>query len=177
MDRYQEGISALIWNILGLQQRDRQNSARKNIITFYRPIVTNAQCIIGTEKYPDADILWNYNDDDHFQGYGKTKHVFRAPRNSDIIQPYKTDPDFRSPIDGKVNGYILIVSVIRYEKTFSVVQPIKVEFKLDGMVPVDKNGNDLVLTNKLISITSGGQRIFALMWTQGFHKNTIFFHC
>ena len=64
--------------------------------TFYRPPVTSAQCIIGTEKYPDNSILLNYNDDDYNQGYGQIKEAFRALTKDDILQPYISDNDFRS---------------------------------------------------------------------------------
>ena len=37
--------------------------------------VTSAQCIIGTEKFPDSAILLNYNDDDYSQGYGQNKEL------------------------------------------------------------------------------------------------------
>ena len=50
----QEGINVSIWIIIGFQQSDRQNSQNENNGTFYRPPVTSAQCIIGTEKSPDS---------------------------------------------------------------------------------------------------------------------------
>ena len=51
---------------------------------------------------------------------------------------------------------------IRYQKSFESSQPIKVEFKFDGVVPAGIYGYALVLTNKLISISSDGQRMFDL---------------
>ena len=50
--------------MIGFQQNDRQHDQNLNNDTFCRPPVTSAQCIIGTEKYPDSAILLNYNDDD-----------------------------------------------------------------------------------------------------------------
>ena len=46
----QEGINIPIWIIVGFQQRGRQDLQNLNNDTSYRPSVTNAQCIIGTEK-------------------------------------------------------------------------------------------------------------------------------
>ena len=46
---------------------------------------------------------------------------------------------------------------------FSNSQPIKIEFKFEGVVPNDINGYALVLTNKLVSISSDGQRHFDLI--------------
>ena len=53
----QAGINIPIWIIIGFQQQDRQSSQNENNDTFYRPSVTSAQCIIGTEKYPDSSTL------------------------------------------------------------------------------------------------------------------------
>ena len=68
--RTQEGVNVPIGIIVGFQQSDRQHDRNLNNETFYRPPVTSAQCIIGTENYPNSAILLNYNDDDYSQGYG-----------------------------------------------------------------------------------------------------------
>ena len=49
--RDKEGIDVPIRNIIGFQQKERQDS--QNNVTFYRPPVTSAQFITGTEKNPD----------------------------------------------------------------------------------------------------------------------------
>ena len=86
--------------------------------TFYRPPVTSAQCIIGTEKYPDSAILLNYNDDDYNQGYGQIKQAFKALTKDDILQPFISEHDFRSSNDGNNIGYNLYVLDIQYKKKF-----------------------------------------------------------
>ena len=159
----QEGINVPIWIIVGFQQQDRQNSQNENNDTFYRPPVTSAQCIIGTEKYPDSAILLNYNDDDYNQGYGKIKEAFKALTKDDILQPYISDNDFRSSNNNNDIGYNLYVFDIRYQKNFENAQPIKIEFKFDGAVDAGVYGYALVLTNKKISISSDGQRHFDLI--------------
>ena len=55
----QEGINVPIWIFVAFQQNDRQNNQNLNNDTFYSPLVTSAQCIIGTENYPDSGILLN----------------------------------------------------------------------------------------------------------------------
>ena len=130
--------------------------------TFCRLLVTSAQCIIGTEKYPDSGILLNYNDDDYSQGYGQIKEAFKALTKDDILQPYISEDDFRSSNDGNDIGYDIYTFDIRYQKNFGSSQPIKVELKFDGVVPAGIYGYALVLTNKLISISSDGQRMFDL---------------
>ena len=61
----QENMNVPIRNIIGLQQQDRQDSQNLNIDTFCRLPVVSAQCVIGTEKYPHAGILLNYDEDDY----------------------------------------------------------------------------------------------------------------
>ena len=156
----QEGINVPIWNIVGFQQSDRQSDQNLNNDTFYRPLVTSAQCIIGTEKYPDSAILLNYNDDDYTQGYRLIKQAFKDLAKDDILEPYISDNGFRSSNDGHNIGYNLYVFDIRYQKNCESPQPIKVEFKFGGVVPARIHGIALVLTNKLISISSDGQRHF-----------------
>ena len=159
----QEGINVPIWVIIGFQQRTRQNSQNENNDTFYRPPVTSAHCIIGTEKYPDSGILLNYDDDDYNQGYGQTKEAFRALTKDYILQPFISDKEFRSSINNNDIGYILYVFDIRYQKDFQNSQPIKVEFKFSENIVEEIYGYALVLTNKRISISSDGQPHFDLI--------------
>ena len=71
----QEGINVPIWIFVGFQQRDGQGSKKLNDDTFYRPPVTSAQCIIGTEKVPGSAILLNYDEDDYSHGYDNIKKL------------------------------------------------------------------------------------------------------
>ena len=158
----QEGVRVPIWIFVAFQQNERQNDQNLNNDAFYKPLVTSAQGIIGTEKYPDSGILLNYNDDDYSQGYGQIKEAFRALTKDNLLQPYISDADFGSSNNDDNIGYNIYVFDIRYQKNFESSQPIKVEFKLDGLVAAGIYGYALVLTNKLISISSDGQRMFDL---------------
>ena len=60
-------------------------------------------------------------------------------------------------------GYILYVFDIRYQNIFTNSLPIEVDFKFVGVVPNDINGYALVLANKLISVSSDGNRHFDLI--------------
>ena len=136
----QEGINVPIWINVGFQQSDRQHDQILNNDTFHGPPVTSAQCIIGTDKYPDSAILLNYNDDEYSQGYGLMKQDFQDLTKDDILELYISDNDFRSSNDGNNIGYNLYVFDIRYQKTFESEQPKKVDFNFDGVVPAGKNG-------------------------------------
>ena len=158
----QEGINVPIWIFVAFQQNDRQHDQNLNNDTFVRLPAISAQCIIGTEKYPDSSILLNYNDDIYSQGYGQIKKAFKALTKDNLLRPYKSEHDFRSSNDGNNIGYNIYAFDIQYQKNFESSQPIKVEFKFDGVVPVGIYGYALVLTNRLISISSDGQRMFDL---------------
>ena len=106
--------------------------------------------------------MLNYNDDSYSQVYGQIKEAFNALTKDNLLQQNISDNDFRSSNDGDNIGYNIYAFDIRYQKDFESSQPIKVEFKFDGVVPVGIYGYALVLTNKLISISSDGQRMFDL---------------
>ena len=84
----QENMNVSIWIIIGFQQQDRQDSQNLNNDTFCRLPVVSAQCIIGTEKYPDAGIILRYDDDDYSQGYHQNNQASKALTKDDILQPY-----------------------------------------------------------------------------------------
>ena len=165
----QEGIIVPIWVVEGFQQGDEKGSQSLNNDACYRPPVTSVQCMIGTENYPDSDILLNYNDSFYAQGYGQFKEAFRALRKDDILKPYISDQDFRSTNVNAVGegtndiSYNLYGFDIQYQKKIEADQPIKVEFRFFEDVPAVIYDFALVLTNKLVSICSDGQRHFNLV--------------
>ena len=143
----QGNMSVPKWMIIGFQQQDRQDSENLKIDSFCTLPVTSAQCMIGTENYPGAGMLLNY-DDDNSLGNGEIKETFRALTKIYIPQPYISDDVFRSSNAGIAElGYNLYVFDIRYQQNFAASQPIKVHFKFDGAVPHDINGYALVLTS------------------------------
>ena len=158
-----EGIDVPIRINVGFQQSDRQHDQNLNNDTFYRLPVISAQCIIGTENYPDSAILLNFIDDEYCQGYSQIKEAFTALTHDDVLTPYISDHHFTSSNDGNNIGYNLYVFDMRYQENFESAQPNKVKFKIGGFVPAGIYGCALVLTKKLISISSDGQRHFDLI--------------
>ena len=158
----QEGINIPMYIFVAFQQNDRQHDQNLNNDTFVRLPVISAQVIIGTERYPDAAIILNYDDDNYSQAYGLIKETFRALTKDDILQPYISENDFRSSNNNNDIGYNIYAFDIRYQKNFENAQPIKVEFKFSENIDAGIYGYALVLTNRLISITSDGQRMFNL---------------
>ena len=84
----QESMSVPISIIIGFQQKDRQDSENLNKDIFCRLSVLSAQCVIGMEKYPGAEVFLNYDDDDCSQCYIQIEEAFRALKKDDILQPY-----------------------------------------------------------------------------------------
>ena len=102
----QGGINVPIWIFVAFQQMDRQNDQDLNNDTFYRPLVTSAQCIIGTEKYPDSGILLKFNDNCYSQDYGQIKkEAFEALTKDDIYLPHISEHNFKSSNNGNNIGY------------------------------------------------------------------------
>ena len=158
----QEGINIPTWIFVGFQQNDRQHDQNLNNDTFVRLPVISAQVVIGTERYPDSGILINYDDDDYSQGYGQIKEAFKALTKDDILLPYISEDDFRSSNEANNIGYNIYAFDIRYQKNFENAQPVKIEFKFSENIAAGIHGYALVLTNRLVSITSDGQRMFDL---------------
>ena len=158
----QEGINIPTWIFVGFLQNDRQHDQNLNNDTFVRLPVISAQVIIGTERYLDSAILLSYEDDDYSQGYGQIKEASKALTKDNILQPYISDHDFKSSNDGNDIGYNIYAFDIRYQKNFENSQPIKVDFKFSENIVGGIYGYALVLTNRLVSITSDGQRMFDL---------------
>ena len=159
----QEGINIPTWIFVAFQQNDRQHDQNLNNDTFVRLPVRSVQVVIGTERYPDSAISLNYDDDDYSQGYAQIKEAFKALTKDDILQPYISEDDFRSSNEGNNIGYNIYAFDIRYQKNIENAQAIKVEFKFSENIPAGIYGYALVLTNKLISISSDGQRMFDLV--------------
>ena len=107
----------------------------------------------------------SYDNDNYSQGYSQIKKTFKNLTKDDMLQPYRFDDDFISSNAGVVElGCNIYVFDIRYQQKFTASQPIKVEFKFDGVVPNDIIGYALVLTNKMVIKSSDGQRHFDLIY-------------
>ena len=128
--------------------------------------MVNAQCSIGSEKFPDTGINCNIADVKNSQSHGEIVSCFRNLAKNNILQPYITQKDYvTSNIYSDGNPvYNLSVFVIRHHQDYSSGQPIKVRFDFGPPVPAATNliGYALRLTNKILSITSDGQRQFDL---------------
>ena len=87
----------------------------------------------------------------------------RAFTHDNILQAYISEVDYRSSNDGNDIGYGIHSFDIRFQKNFESAQPVKLEFKFDGVISAGIHGYALFLTNTLVSISSDGQRMFHLV--------------
>ena len=71
--------------------------------------------------------------------------------------------DFRSSNDGDNIGYNKLIFDKRYRKNSESAQPIKLELKFPEDKPAGIYGYASVLTNKLIGISSDGNKMFDLI--------------
>ena len=109
-----------IWIIIGFQQKDRQDSQNFNKDAFCRLPVVSAQCIIGTEKNPDAGILLIFDDEDYNQGNHQFKEAFKASTKDDMLQPNISYDDFKSSkVRANDVDYNLYVSISENLHCFS----------------------------------------------------------
>ena len=109
-------------------------------------------------------MLLNFDDDDYSQGYDQIKEAFKVLSKDAILKPYISDADFRSSnVRTTDAGYNIYVFDKRYQKNFKTSQLVKVEFKFNGVVPRSVNGYALVLTSRLVSVSSDGDRHFDLI--------------
>ena len=90
---------------------------------------------------------------------------FRHLTKDNTLQPYITQKDFTTSIDyPEYNrpGYNLYVFDVRYHQDFATLQPIKVKIEFSPTVDAATGlrGYAFLLTFKVISINSDGQRQF-----------------
>ena len=163
-----DGSDIPIYVLVEFMQRDQFNQQHQNNDAIYRTSVVNAQCVIGSEKYADAGTNCKYAIDKFSQAYGETVSWFRHLGKDNILQPYFTQKDFVTLNIYSVGhpGYILYVFHIRHHQDLSSARTIQVRFDFRPAVPLATNltGHALLLTNKLVSVSSDNQRQFELVW-------------
>ena len=79
-------IDISIYVIVRFMQRVQFNQQHQNKDTFYRSTSVNAQCIIRSEKFPDAGTNCKYAIDKFSQEYGEIVSCFRLIAKDIISQ-------------------------------------------------------------------------------------------
>ena len=151
------GESTPTYVVVGCQARNKIDSQTHNNATFDWIPISNAVCKIGSEKYPDDGIECDYDRDKYDQAYSEIENFYLLKSETNLLNPFIDLHKFRT----NYNFYVLDLSK---QKDNIASQPIRLEFKFNAVFGVaDYIAYALVLTPKLISISSDGQRHFHLL--------------
>ena len=151
------GIESPTFVIVGFQARNKIDSQVHDNAVFYRLPISNAVCKIGSEKYPDDGIECDYDRDKNDQAYSGIENFYHTHSETILLNPFIDLYKFRT----NYNFYIFDLSK---QKDHIASQPIRLEFKFNAAIDVANFvAYSLVLTPKLISISSDGQRHFDLI--------------
>ena len=124
---------------------------------FDRLPISNAVCKIGSEKYPDDGIECDYDRDKYDQAYSEIEISNHLRSETSLLNPFIDLNKFRT----NYNFYVFDLSK---QKDHIASQPIRLEFKFNAAIVVANFvAYALVLTPKLISISSDGQKHFDLI--------------
>ena len=143
--------------VVAFQARNEIDSQTHDNAIFDRLPVSNAVCKIGSEKYPDDGIECDYDRDKYDQAYSEIENFYLLKSETNLLNPFIDLHKFRT----NYNFYVFDLSK---QKDNIASQPIRLEFKFNAAIDVaDYIAYALVLTPKLISISSDGQRHFDLL--------------
>ena len=143
--------------IVGFQARKKIYSQVHDNAVFDRLPISNAVCKIGSEKDPDDGIECDYDRDKYDQAYSEIENFYHLNSETNLLNPFIDLNKFRT----NYNFYVFDLSK---QRDIIASQPIRLEFKFNAAIDVaDYIAYALVLTPKLISISSDGQRHFDLI--------------
>ena len=151
------GESTPSFIIVGFQARNKVDSQTHDNATFDRLPISSGVCKIGSEKYPDDGIECDYDRDKYDQAYSEIENFYLLKSETNLLIPLIDLHKFRT----NYNFYVFDLSK---QKDNTASQPIRLEFKFNAAIDVaDYIAYGLVLTPKLIRISSDGQRHFDLL--------------
>ena len=152
----ESGTDVLIYVITGFQTAARAGPDQtQNNAIFDRLDVIEASCNVGTVRYPDHEYQIDFNRNKYNEVYNEVRRFYK-----DYIKgegaPSISFKDFKEI-------YNLYVFDLRAQKDNPSAQPIRLNFKFRTGVDVVANNYQaiaLVFTQKIISVSSDGVRIF-----------------
>ena len=149
--------SCPVFVIVGFQARNKIDSQIHKNATIDRLPISNAVCKIGSEKYPDDGIECDYDRDKYDQACSEIQNFYFLHSETNLLNPFIDLHKFRT----NYNFYVFDLSK---QKDYIASQPIRLEFNFSYQIGVaDYIDYALVLTPKLKSISSDGQRHFDLI--------------
>ena len=143
--------------VVGFQAREKIDSQiHDNAISDRLPI-SKAVWKIGLEKYPVDGIERDYDRDNYRGAHQEMKNFYRLKNETNLLRPIIDVHELRY----NYNFYVFYLS----KQTDHIAsQSIRLEFKFSAAIGVAQYiAYALVLTPKLISISSDGQKHFDLI--------------
>ena len=153
------GIDIPIYVIVGFQSQARTGpNQRQNNAIFDRVDVIEASCNIGSVRYPEHEYQVDFDRNMYNEPYNEIRRFYK-----DYIKgegsPNISFKEFKEL-------YNLWVFDLRNQKDNPSSQPISVDFKFRAgydAVGADYQATALILSQKIISVSSDGQRQFDII--------------
>ena len=142
---------------VGFQAKNKIDSQTHDNAIFDRLPISNAVCKIGSEKYPVDGFECDYDRDNYREAYQELENFYQLQTETNLLRPFIDLYKFRT----NYNFYVFDLSK---QKDHIACQPIRLESKFStAIVVADYIAYALVLTAKLINISSDAQRHFDLI--------------
>ena len=143
--------------MIGFQARNKIDSQTHDNATFDRLPISNAVCKIRYEKYPVDGIDGDYDRNNYREAYQEVENFCRLRSKTISLRPFFDLRNFRT------NNNFFVFDLSK-PKGHIARQPIRLHFKFSAAIDVaDFIAYALVVTPKLIKISSDGQRHFDLL--------------
>ena len=147
------------WIIIGFMKDEKFDSQLHDNSVFDWLPISQAVCRLGSDRYPNDYINLDYSRNNFHEAYYQIENFFLKHSGDRLMKPFIGPNSFRT-------SYNLYVFDISSQKDHIGAQPISVDFKFynsPGVNVLDHTAFALVLTNKLVSISSDGKRMFDII--------------
>ena len=91
--------------MVAIQKRNKIDAASQDMSVFFGPRVLIAQCLIGTERYPEKCVNTEHAKHNFSQAYAELSSCFRDLSKDNFLQPYVAKDDIRR--DDNFKFYVL----------------------------------------------------------------------
>ena len=142
---------------MDLWNTNKFNSQIHNKSLFDRLNVNYCVCKIGSENFPENGISCDYNRDNYSEAYHEIEIFFIHQTQTTFLKPIIDLDMFRTDFNFNIFD-------LNNQKEKIAAQPIRIEFIFDGIIRANVYTSfALVLSNRLVSVSSDGQRHFDLI--------------
>ena len=147
------------WVIVGFMEDVRFDSQLHDNSVFDWLPISQAVCRLGSDRYPTDYINLDYSRTNFHEAYYQIENFFLKHSEDRILKPFIGINSFR-------RYYNFYVFDLTNQKDHISAQPISVDFKFYNVAGTnvrDYTAFALVLTNRLVSISSDRKRMFDII--------------